>query len=432
MDFSLNYKDGLKQGWKIFYNKIDSGVSRKEFFVNDTINELYLFFNSGKIKKKVLFSNGLKHGLAFEYDSAGLEQSYCSFKYDKGVFIEINRKDKLGQKIGKWITFKNGIILKEVNYINGCKEGYERIYNTKGTLLTITEFSNNKSIKDFSNISNLSKKNILDSNGLITNSGLYLDGNKAHGVHRNYDSNGYITSHSVFKNGVLLQNGSVDKMGRKHGKWVSFYSTGEKLGEGYYEKNAKIGKWLYFYKNGHIENYCFYSKNGQKEGFWKVYYSNGFLCEEITYLNGVYNGLYKSYNDSGKVIIQGNYNDNYKVGKWFYKNGSFSENGSYVDGKKTGEWRSYHNDSKLIFKGTFENGLPIGEHIFWYLSGNLRLIGKYISGRKNGEWIEYSKSGKVFMITNYSNGLEKVINGYKINPQHDSEDYIEYEDTGYK
>ena len=76
--------------------------------------------------------------------------------------------------------------------------------------------------------------------------------------------------------------------------------------------------------------------------------------------------------------------------------------------------------------------MPVGEHIFWYNSGKLFKLGQYVSGRKAGRWIQYSQSGKVLMITEYSDGLERVLNGYKINPQHEAEDYVEYDDTGYK
>ena len=189
---------------------------------------------------------------------------------------------------------------------------------------------------------------------------------------------------------------------------------------------------MYFFENGLLESEGFYSVNGKQDGLWKEYYAHGSLYEEINYFEGLYEGLYKAFDDSGRVIVQGNYKGNYEDGEWFYINGSFSQKGNYRDGEKVGEWRSYYNKKQLIFKGEFYNGLPVGEHIFWYNSGKLFRLGQYVSGRKTGRWIQYSQSGKVLMITEYSDGLERVLNGYKINPQHESEDYIEYNDTGYK
>ena len=38
---------------------------------------------------------------------------------------------------------------------------------------------------------------------------------------------------------------------------------------------------------------------------------------------------------------------------------------------------------------------------------------------------------KVLMISSFQDGLQKTLNGFKINPEHDADDYVEYQQTGY-
>ena len=431
LSVSINYSLGVKQGWKITYNK-NLIVVKKELFNSDTLQELNLFYISGNIKEKVLFENGLKHGSSFSYDTTGLEQVWLF--YDKGKCREfiINRKDQFNRKTGRWLKFKDGIVREEVNYLAGLKEGYERIYNQKGELLSIYKYNKDSLIKDVRELRKIELKRELNNKGVIIKSGGYTNNGKPHGVHREYDEKGNVKSSNIYNNGILLGSGIVKKNGYKQGYWCFYYPSGGKQSEGDYKNNKKIGKWSYFYENGLLESEGFYSINGKQDSLWREYYSNGYVYEEINYFEGLYHGLYKAFDDSGRVIIQGVFKDNYEDGEWFYINGSFSQKGNYRDGEKVGEWRSYYNKKQLIFKGEFYNGLPVGEHIFWYNSGKLFRLGQYVSGRKTGRWIRYSQSGKVLMITEYSDGLERVLNGYKINPQHESEDYIEYNDTGYK
>ena len=431
LSVSLRYENGVKHGWKITYNK-NSYIVKKEFFNSDTIQELRIFYNSGEIKEKFSFKNGLKHGSAFRFDTTGLEQVWWDYNHGKCKEFIINRKDQFNRKTGRWLKFTDGKVIEEVNYSKGYKQGVERIYNKKGDLLKINEYSKDSIKKDVSNLLEVELKKDFDSNGLITKSGSFTKGGKPHGIHRIYNDKGQVTSSCIYKYGVLTAKGIVKKNGLKHGYWSFYYPSGTKQSEGEFKNGVKIGEWVYYYENGLTESRGLYSNNGKQDGLWKEYYNNGSLYGEINYLEGLYDGLYKVFDDSGRVVIQGNYKDNYEEGEWFYINGSFSEKGSYIDGQKVGEWRSYYNDKQLIFKGKYQNGLPVGEHIFWYNSGNLFRIGEYVSGRKSGRWIQYTEGGEVFMITEYLDGLEKVLNGYKINPQHEAEDYIEYENTGYK
>ncbi len=55
---------------------------------------------------------------------------------------------------------------------------------------------------------------------------------------------------------------------------------------------------------------------GLKTGVWKSWYENGNLKERILWDNGILNGQYTLFNSNGKLILQGRYSKNSKVGKW--------------------------------------------------------------------------------------------------------------------
>ena len=50
----------------------------------------------------------------------------------------------------------------------------------------------------------------------------------------------------------------------------------------------------------------------------------------------------------------------YKHGKqtWFHINGVVSCVGAYILGKETGDWVWYNDKGKIILKGTYENDFP--------------------------------------------------------------------------
>ncbi len=63
------------------------------------------------------------------------------------------------------------------------------------------------------------------------------------------------------------------KNGKKNGKFLEFYETGELKIEGSYSNNLKNGVWKVYYKKGKIKEKGKYN-NGEKVGIWKIFYKN--------------------------------------------------------------------------------------------------------------------------------------------------------------
>ncbi len=428
---SIEYKSGIKNGSQKFYSK-DSSLSKIQIFRNDTITSNVTFHFNGKKKLYIPYQNREKHGNAFEYDITGLEITWIQYDFGRAKKFIINRTDAQGKKTGKWMRFENSLLRWEANYNRGLKNGVERIYDEKGNLLSINKYSNGQLLKDVKELQKIEVKKELGSNGLIAKSGGFDKNGNPHGIHREYDEKGNVKSSKVFENGDLVGEGIVKKNGAKDGDWVLYYKSGNKLAEGKFQNGNRIGYWKYYFENGLIESEGEYDMYGKQDGLWKEYYESGSIREEMNFIGSLLDGEYKSFDDSGAVVVSGNYKEDYENGEWFYIVGDHSEKGKFIDGQKTGEWRSYYNEKQITFKGSFQNGLPVGEHLYWYPSGGLRKFGKFLSGRKVDTWMYYSEGGKLIKISEFEDGLERSINGYSIQPEHDPDDYIEYEQTGYE
>lgn len=431
LSVAVEYRNGLKNGLRKTFSK-DSIVIKQERFVQDTIQLVQKYYFNGKIKIKVPFLLGKKHGYAFEFDTNGLEQTWWKYDLGRAEKLTINRKDQLGRKTGKWMKFDREILIDECTYSRGLKNGVERIYNRKGNLLEVNKYSNGKLLKDVKELQKIDLKRELGSNGLVAKSGGYNEKGKPHGVHREYDEKGGVKSSKIYNNGVITGEGIVQKNGKKDGKWILYYDSGKILGVGEFKNGKKIGYWKFYFENGLVESEGNYTQNGKQDGIWKEYFSHGGLSEEVNYYEGLYDGKFTAYDDSGLVVVEGNFKEDYEEGEWIYVNGNITMKGSYIEGLKNGEWRTYYNDKQIVFKGSFQNGIPVGEHLYWYENGTLMKFGNYKSGRKSGTWMEYSDGGKLLIVSEFSDGLERSINGYVINPAHEPEDYVEYEETGYQ
>jgi len=80
--------------------------------------------------------------------------------------------------------------------------------------------------------------------------------------------------------------------------------------------------------------------NGEKDDLWVTYSRKGTLIREVTYNNGLLDGVIKLYHTNGKPKLIGQFDKGNKVGKWTYytiKGKTLSE-GNYNLNKPIGIW----------------------------------------------------------------------------------------------
>lgn len=123
-----------------------------------------------------------------------------------------------------------------------------------------------------------------------------------------------------------------------------------KVSEGKVVNKVYDGQWKYYHKTSKqimtIENYT----KGKLEGLRSVFYPNGKMAEEILYKNGLKNGPYKKYTESGIIIEETNYKNNQFDGLAIFRDaddGMIVSKGKFVNGKKVGIWQFFQK-GKLV------------------------------------------------------------------------------------
>ena len=158
-----------------------------------------------------------------------------------------------------------------------------------------------------------------------------------------------------------------------------------------------------------------YDGKGRPDGEWKWYFETGQLKREESFKNGQEHGWLTEYNDSGAVILKGEFVDGKEEGEWIYEIGDHREVGNYEYGAKMGVWKhTYLTTDKLKFEGEYFDDLPQNKHTWYFDSGQKMLEGKYVSGVKEGEWRRYNDDGTILISIEYKSGIEDKVDGVKM------------------
>lgn len=131
---------------------------------------------------------------------------------------------------------------------------------------------------------------------------------------------------------------------------TNVYSQALEYSEGYYYKNGMLysGTYTEYWGNKNpklVQNIS----NGLEDGITELYFENGKLLEQRSYLEGQKHGLWNTYNEEGLKIAEANYRHNKKDGIWriWDEKGTLRYEMYYSNGDKTGTWRTWDENGKL-------------------------------------------------------------------------------------
>jgi len=137
--------------------------------------------------------------------------------------------------------------------------------------------------------------------------------------------------------------------------YTIFYDENKnKISEGKVLNKLYEGLWMYYHKATKIimtsENY----KNGKLDGTKTINYLSGKVAEISNYKNGVKNGVYKKFTESGIELEDSFYSNGELDGTSTFKapDGLVVAKGLFKQGKKVGVWYFYVN-GKLVSKDDF-------------------------------------------------------------------------------
>jgi len=144
--------------------------------------------------------------------------------------------------------------------------------------------------------------------------------------------------------------------------------TGEVTGtyQGQFLDGKRHGKWLIYYESGQLVFEINYDR-GTRDGLYRQFFTNGILAIKGLYKNGEWVGEWTEYYLSGQAESKGHYLNSLEVGLWKYWNpdGTLREMGSFnKNGKKDGVWIGYNKDGSVGRKIYYSNGNIIRREYF--------------------------------------------------------------------
>jgi len=158
--------------------------------------------------------------------------------------------------------------------------------------------------------------------------------------------------------------------------------------------NLKIYKNYYWFKGGKIHVSKGANGGGLLNGVYKKYSRNsGFIRELGSFKKGLKKGVWKVWNEKGKI----SYINKWKKGE---KNGFFIgydslENvefsGFFRKDKKHGKWKYYFGNGKVNKIVSFKKNLKQGRFKRYGQYNNLLEYGQYHENLKHGRWIDLVK-----------------------------------------
>ena len=252
------------------------------------------------------------------------------------------------------------------------------------------------------NVSNTTQKNSTiqsPSNGISIHNTNKQSGTITKTVHQ--APSGYSSTEKTYMDGVLIN----EKLIRSDGKLLKDenFSNGKLHGiRRAWEMYAPLNKTPILIVEDNYEN-------GKLNGLSKRWHFNGQLESEGINIDDLRNGIWKFWDESGKILTEGKYEKGKREGNWCSKDvsGNKLSEGIYINDLAEGKWNYYHNNSKLSSEGQFSKNLQEGIWKSWHPNGILSEEGNFKNGKKEGLWKQYHANGKLSSEGQYVNNLQE-------------------------
>ncbi len=196
---------------------------------------------------------------------------------------------------------------------------------------------------------------------------------------------------SVFAQNSINQ---LDAQGRKQGAWIKKDVEGRMLYQATFKDDKPVGEMKRFHPNGKLKAVLIFVE-GSDDSDAKLFDERGKLLAQ-----GKYNGQKKigewSYLLETKVVSTENYLDGQKNGisKRYYKTGELLEESNWQNDKLNGFYRSYFQDGTLRLECNYLNGLRNGKFKTVFPNGSLEMDAVYTNDARDKDWKYYDETGK--------------------------------------
>jgi antitoxin component YwqK of YwqJK toxin-antitoxin module len=444
---SGQFKEGLKTGeWvEYFYGGkgIDNRMTYKE---GKKHGEYVYYYPDGKIKKRGIMYDELEvNGVKKRYISDGTIEEY----YQDGQIKSQQDYDK-GELSGDWIRwYQNGQVQEKGNYTRHMKTGKWQYWDDKGSLISEMNFKiiteNNKDIS----AKHGTEKRWKD--GVLVSEVEYVDGKKE-GKQKQYYANGQLASVMYFNDGGLqgdyiqyYENGSIkskkqfinsyphknstSKKSREAGWRMDFDTLGNPLLKMYMDTLGNRKAWISYDKDKYRKlNYTetmdvYYFPNGKVMSVLLGRSLNQPLIALYYYLDGSLRKIsfqnpetfvvnHADFASDGELI--NTYSDmhqnpdslraGYEIANLYATSigRTFIPNKLYSDKVRNGLYTLTYANGAAMAQMEFKDDLPHGKFVVYdAVSGDTLVYRNYEMGSMKGEYIE-KFAGKTVVNKGYS------------------------------
>lgn len=149
----------------------------------------------------------------------------------------------------------------------------------------------------------------------------------------------------------VVQGNTKIYLGKDNKKLNGYYTI--QYGMSIYNSDNK-SEYIYLAETGHIIN-------GLKEGLWNNESSiaKKYLSYTEIYKKGLLDGEFKVYNNNGDIRYECLFNDGTGLYKMFYYNSNISSEGMLINGLEDGKWIYYDESGKVAEEKMYNRGLLI-------------------------------------------------------------------------
>lgn len=259
--------------WEYFF---ENGTKSMEGTVNgkNKEGEWKIYYESGKLKEQGMYVENKRTGRWHTFFEDGSRRGDTDYTEDHGRHIEYFHSGKIqaeGPKsgvrnVGRWKFFaEDGTVQSEGEYDNGRRTGEWKYFYPSGKVYAVGSFDND---------AETGKWTYFFEDGKVSSSGEFVGGKKQ-GYWSASSKDGSLKSEVTFVDGA--------------GEYREYYPSRKLKAKGRIVNGKNEGRWEYFTEDGKLEGECEY-----KEG----------------------NGIYKGYYPTGTLQTKGPMEEGLRVGRW--------------------------------------------------------------------------------------------------------------------
>ena len=344
-EYSNNYKDDKMDGLQEWYYKNGVKSRSSEYSLGVKNGNFKEWYENGQLKFNFNYKNNKKDGLQEEWSNNG--KLITSGNYKDGEMHGLQEYYRFGDENGEpngmksqsleysfgelngqfkeW--FWNGKLKYKGNYKDKKYDGIYESYYDNGGKQFIKEYSLgtlNGEYSEFSNDGKLITKGVYEE-GLMQGKWYFYFKNK---------NNIELFAEPFYKNG---NGGDPNDNGIPFngmtGKVVTYFATGEKYAESYFNNGIREGDLTRYYKDGSIKMEVKFIK-GKANGDMISYHKNGNISTFHQLKDGELAGLYYEKDSTGETIVSESYyvSGQQKPIAYFHDDDNFSNTLPWVSG----------------------------------------------------------------------------------------------------